>query len=102
MEDLIGLYPPGIGGFKEGGKYNFAHGGLSLQEIILPYLRIQQDISCVPVSVELLVEDRIYSGVFKVSWLPKKADHVRERERGQSNCGQRIRRRDLSIQSIRR
>lgn len=79
--DLVGWYPPGIACFKVGGRYNFAHGGLSLQEVIIPYLQVQQDVTRVAVGVRLVVDKRIYSGVFKVVLKPAKPGlFVKERE----------------------
>lgn len=80
-QDLIGWFPPGIACFKAAGSYNYAHGGITLQEVIIPHLQIQQDQTSVPVGVRILVADRIYSGVFKITLEPvPKGFFVKERE----------------------
>lgn len=78
---IAALYPPGLACFKAGGKYNYAHGGISLQEVIVPYVKVREDISYRPTGVEIIVEEKIFSGVFKVSLAPRKVSmFMKERE----------------------
>jgi len=63
--DLIAWYPLGIGCFKTPGPYNYAHGGLSLQELVIPHLTITQQAVGRPVGVAADLPARI-TGQFKV------------------------------------
>jgi serine/threonine protein kinase len=80
-QDLIGWFPPGTACFKSAGSYNYAHGGITLQEVIIPHLQIQKDKTSVPVGVRVLVADKVYSGVFKITLEPlPKGFFVKDRE----------------------
>lgn len=80
-QDLIGWFPPGMACFKSAGSYNYAHGGITLQEVIIPHLQIQKDKTSVPVGVRVVVADKVYSGVFKITLEPlPKGFFVKERE----------------------
>ena len=64
-DDLIAWYPLGIGCFKTPGPYNYVHGGLSLQELVIPHLTITQQAVGRPVGVRAELPARI-TGQFKV------------------------------------
>jgi hypothetical protein len=64
-DDLIAWYPLGIGCFKTPGPYNYVHGGLSLQELVIPHLTITQQSVGRPVGVRAELPTRI-TGQFKV------------------------------------
>jgi serine/threonine protein kinase len=73
-KDLTCYFPHGIACFKVKGRYNYVHGGLSLQEVVIPHLQARRDIERRPVGVEIQVDERIYSGIFKVVLMPVKID----------------------------
>ena len=50
-EGLRAWFPRGIGCFRTPGPYNFVHGGLSLQELVVPHLVIEQRSLGKPVTV---------------------------------------------------
>ena len=50
-EGLRAWFPRGIGCFRTPGAYNFVHGGLSLQELVIPHLVIEQGAQGKPVAV---------------------------------------------------
>jgi hypothetical protein len=50
-EDLEAWFPRGIGCFRTPGPYNYVHGGLSLQELVVPHLQIEQKTMGKPVAV---------------------------------------------------
>jgi len=64
-DDLIAWYPLGIGCFKTPGPYNYVHGGLSLQELVIPHLTITQQAVGRPVGVRAELPARI-TGQFKI------------------------------------
>jgi hypothetical protein len=41
-EGLQAWFPRGIGCFRTPGAYNYVHGGLSLQELVIPHLHVEQ------------------------------------------------------------
>jgi hypothetical protein len=63
--DLTAWYPRGIGCFKTPGPYNYVHGGLSLQELVIPHLTIRQQSVGRPVEVRAELPDHI-TGQFRV------------------------------------
>ena len=44
-------FPRGVGCFRTPGPYNYVHGGLSLQELVVPHLTIEQKVLGRPVTV---------------------------------------------------
>jgi hypothetical protein len=50
-EGLEAWFPRGVGCFRTPGPYNYVHGGLSLQELVVPHLKIEQQVTGRPVSV---------------------------------------------------
>lgn len=68
-DDLIAWYPLGIGCFKTPGPYNYVHGGLSLQELVIPHLTITQQAVGRPAGVRAELPARI-TGLFKVTLEP--------------------------------
>lgn len=73
-EDLEVWFPRGIGCFKTPGPYSYVHGGLSLQELIIPQLKItRQEIGqIVEISVDLPSE--INNARFTVEIQPIEAE----------------------------
>ena len=69
-DGLEGWFPRGIGCFKTPGKYNYTHGGLSLQEIVIPCLAVKQQVAGVPISVEMNAPAEIWSKLEKVKIRP--------------------------------
>lgn len=50
-ERLEAWFPRGVGCFRTPGPYNYVHGGLSLQELVVPHLTIEQQVTGRPVTV---------------------------------------------------
>jgi len=78
--DLEGWYPRGIGCFRTPGKYNYAHGGVSLQEIVIPCLIVTQQAAGGVVAVEMSTPAEIRGKLLKVKLRPV-ASKVFDRER---------------------
>ncbi len=51
-QDLESWFPRGIGCFRTPGPYNYVHGGISLQELVVPHLRVSQQTMGRPVKVQ--------------------------------------------------
>jgi hypothetical protein len=51
-DPLDGWFPRGVGCFRTPGPYNYVHGGLSLQELVIPHLKIEQQVMGRPVAIE--------------------------------------------------
>ena len=60
--DLDFVFPPGIGVFKTGGDLAYYHGGLSLQELVIPVLTLR---------LKLRESSRPKSGPLSVSKVPE-------------------------------
>jgi len=73
-EDLEAWYPRGVGCFRTPGPYNFVHGGLSLQELVVPHLRVVQRVMGRPVGVQVKLPQVIRNAQFKVELEPVVAD----------------------------
>jgi hypothetical protein len=50
--DLVGWFPRGVGCFRTPGAYNFVHGGLSLQELVVPHITVEAAAMGRPVGIE--------------------------------------------------
>jgi hypothetical protein len=50
-DPLQAWFPRGVGCFRTPGAYNYVHGGLSLQELVVPHLQIEQKAMGKPVEV---------------------------------------------------
>ena len=50
-DPLEAWFPRGVGCFRTPGAYNYVHGGLSLQELVVPHLRVEQQVMGRPVDV---------------------------------------------------
>jgi hypothetical protein len=48
---LEAWFPRGVGCFRTPGPYNYVHGGLSLQELVVPHLTVEQKVLGKPVTV---------------------------------------------------
>ena len=69
-EDLVVWFPRGIGCFRTPGSYNYVHGGLSLQELVVPHLQVTQRVMGRPVDVRAELPDAIRSVQFVVRLEP--------------------------------
>jgi hypothetical protein len=65
-EGLEGWFARGIGVFRTPGKYNYTHGGLSLQEVVIPCLTVSQKSSGGMIEVEMSAPDEIRGKLLKV------------------------------------
>ncbi|MBM4464431.1 MAG: PglZ domain-containing protein [Chloroflexi bacterium] len=73
-QDLVAWFPRGIGCFRTPGPYNYVHGGLSLQELVVPHLTVTQQVLGRPVGVQVKLPKVIRSAQFKVVLQPVSAD----------------------------
>jgi hypothetical protein len=69
-ENLEGWFARGIGVFRTPGKYNYTHGGLSLQEIVIPCLTISQRVGGGMLEVEMSAPTEIRNKLVKVKVKP--------------------------------
>lgn len=60
-EPLEAWFPRGVGCFRTPGAYNYVHGGLSLQELVVPHLQIEQQVTGRPVNVAADLPEAIRS-----------------------------------------
>jgi hypothetical protein len=65
-EHLEGWFADGIGVFRTPGKYNYTHGGLSLQEVVIPCLTISQKTSGGVIEVKMTAPADIRGKLLKV------------------------------------
>ena len=72
--NLAAWFPRGIGCFRTPGPYNYVHGGLSLQELVVPHLCLTQKVRGRPVGIRAVLPATIRSGQFKVTLEPVLAD----------------------------
>ena len=68
--DLVAWFPRGIGCFRTPGPYNYVHGGLSLQELVVPHLTVIQQVVGRPVGVRAELPTVIRTAQFKVTLEP--------------------------------
>ncbi len=71
---LRAWFPRGIGCFRTPGAYNFVHGGLSLQELVIPHLVIEQGAQGKPVMVAVEFPEVIHNAQPRVTLRPVTAD----------------------------
>lgn len=71
---LVAWFPRGIGCFRTPGPYNYVHGGLSLQELVVPHLQVVQQVMGRPVKVQVELPQVIRHAQFKVRLEPVTAD----------------------------
>ncbi len=69
-KDLRAWYPHGTICFKTPGRYNYVHGGPSLQETVVPHLVVRASALGVPVGVEIQAHDETRIAIFKVTLEP--------------------------------
>ena len=72
-QDLVAWFPRGIGCFRTPGPYNYVHGGLSLQELVVPHLTVTQQVMGRPVGVRAELPRVIHNAQFKVILEPVSA-----------------------------
>lgn len=72
--NLEAWYPRGIGCFRTPGPYNYVHGGLSLQELVVPHLKITQRVIGRPIDIRVELPDIIHNAQFKITLEPVAAD----------------------------
>jgi len=92
-DGLEAWFPRGIGCFRTPGKYNYAHGGLSLQEIVIPCLTITRKAAGSIVAVELIAPAEIWGKLEKVKVRPlavQLLDRAREVELILEKEGRRV------------
>ena len=63
-------FPRGIGCFRTPGSYNYVHGGLSLQELVVPHLRVTQQVTGRPVDVQVELPEVIRMAQFRITLTP--------------------------------
>jgi len=73
-EDLTAWFPRGIGCFRTPGPYNYVHGGLSLQELVVPHLVISQQVMGRPVRVQADLPSVIRNAQFRIELVPVSAN----------------------------
>lgn len=69
-QDLVAWFPRGIGCFRTPGPYNYVHGGLSVQELVVPHVTVTQQVMGRPVGVRVELPAVIRSAQFKVTLEP--------------------------------
>ena len=67
---LVAWFPRGIGCFRTPGPYNYVHGGLSVQELVVPHVTVTQQVVGRPVGVRVELPAVIRSAQFKVTLEP--------------------------------
>ena len=69
-EELVGCFPHSVTCFKAYGKYNYVHGGPSLQEVIIPHLTVRSSVLSQPVGVEIEADEETRVAFFKITLKP--------------------------------
>ena len=74
--DLTAWFPRGVGCFLTPGPYNYMHGGIALQEVVVPIIQIRQTALERPigVSLELPAGAELRNAIFKVHLIPTGGD----------------------------
>lgn len=67
---LQAIFPHGITCFKTPGSYEYVHGGLSLQEIVIPHIKLETSSPKVKIEVALEVPEKLTNAIFKVKVVP--------------------------------
>ncbi|GAB4546316.1 MAG: hypothetical protein Kow0063_40690 [Anaerolineae bacterium] len=75
-QDLVAWFPRGIDCFVTRGPYNYMHGGIALQEVVIPHIQVQQSVAerLVGVGLQLVDGHEIRNAIFKVRLTPEGAD----------------------------
>lgn len=77
-EGLEILFPRGIYCFKAPGRYDFLHGGVSLQEVVIPLLVVEKRFKASKVSARIELSGELREGIrnqiFKVNLVPEAKD----------------------------
>lgn len=73
-DPLEAWFPRGVGCFRTPGPYDYVHGGLSLQELLVPHLKIEQKVMGKPVGVTADFPDVIRNAQPDVRLHPVEAD----------------------------
>jgi len=69
-EDLEAWFPRSVGCFRTPGPYNYVHGGLSLQELVVPHVTVIQQMVGRPVGVSAELPTVIRTAQFKLTLIP--------------------------------
>ena len=72
--DLVAWFPRSIGCFRTPGPYNYVHGGLSLQELVVPHLHVSQQMQRRPVGVRAELPSVIHMAQPEVVLEPMSTD----------------------------
>ena len=74
--DLMAWFPRGVGCFVTRGPYNYMHGGIALQEVVVPHIQLRRSVveRLVGVALELADGSEIRNAIFKVRLVPEGAD----------------------------
>ncbi|MBN2006732.1 MAG: PglZ domain-containing protein, partial [Anaerolineae bacterium] len=79
--DLTAWFPRGVGCFLTPGPYNYMHGGIALQEVVIPVIQIRQTALERPVGVSLELPTgglttlaELRNAIFKVRLIPTGGD----------------------------
>ncbi len=94
-DDLVAVFPRGIGCFFTPGAYDYMHGGISLQEVITAHVTVRQSVAERPVSVdlELVGGTEIRNAIFKVRLKPQGVDLLSRARRVEidiASAGERV------------
>ena len=75
-DDLVAVFPRGIGCFFTPGAYDYMHGGISLQEVVTAHVTVRQSVAERPVSVALELDTgpEIRNAIFKIRLIPQGVD----------------------------
>jgi len=94
-DDLVAVFPRGIGCFFTPGPYDYMHGGISLQELVTARVTVRQSVAERPVSVALELDagPEIRNAIFKVRLIPQGVDLLSRARRVEvdiASKGQRV------------
>ncbi|MBC8461189.1 MAG: PglZ domain-containing protein [Deltaproteobacteria bacterium] len=64
------IFPRGITCFKTPGSYEYVHGGLSLQEIVIPHIKLETSSPKVKMEIHLEASENLTNAIFKVKVVP--------------------------------
>jgi hypothetical protein len=64
------IFPRGITCFKTPGSYDYVHGGLSLQEVVIPHIKLETSIPKVKMEISLEAPENLTNAIFKVKVIP--------------------------------
>jgi hypothetical protein len=74
--DQVAWFPQGIGCFATPGAYNYMHGGIALQEVVIPHIQIRRSVVERPVGVtlQLVGGPDLRNAIFKIRLVPEQGD----------------------------